>query len=337
MAREFVRRWCPKEFEAAKARIAKRNAGTTVEVFAWRWFAEVVQKNVRKPKNIKRALEKDIIPRIGSMQLRDITPTDIFSIVDPIKNRGAEQMALQTRGMLKRMFDYAVVRELATTNPAGAIKAKFIATASSRSTVLTPTEIGAAFRKIYQSNMKRANKLALHLIMITLVRKSMLLEARWGDVNFTDSEWEIPAERMKLNHAHVVPLSQQALEILGELKFLSNGSEWIMPSVRNSKKHVSNGILNSAVKGLVFNTQAFVIHDFRRTASTLLNEQGYNKDWIEKALSHETLGIRGVYNKAEYLVPRRKLMRSWAAFVDTQIADDRRVVIGGFKQSQNVA
>lgn len=326
----FIRAWCLKTREKAKAKEAQARAGDTVEAFAWRWYAEIAEPSNSNPRNIKRVLEKDVIPAIGTKQIADVTVTDILAITDRIKNRGADQMALQTRNVMKRLFAYAIAREKTMFNPAAAIEAKFIASAKSRDVALTPEEIGKLLRAIYQSSMKRAHKLALHLLILCMVRKTELTEARWEEIDLEKAEWSIPGERMKKDKPHFVPLSRQAVAMFEELKTLASGSEWVLPSRGSLKKPIAHNALNTVVRALDVDVRDFVIHDFRRTASTHLHEAGFNSDWIEKALAHETKGIRGVYNRAQYADQRREMLQWWADFVDSQIEEGRKVIIGNF-------
>lgn len=338
LAQFFIRNWCLKTVEKAKAKEAEAQAADTVEAFARRWYAEIAEPANSNPRNVKRVLEKDVIPAIGAKQIADVTVTDILAITDRIKNRGADQMALQTRNVLKRLFAYAIAREKTTFNPAAAIEAKFIASAKSRDVALTPDEIGRLLRAIYQSSMKRANKLALHLLILCMVRKSELTQARWEEIDLERAEWSIPGERMKKDKPHFVPLSRQAVAMFEELKGLASGSEWMFPSRGSLKKPIAHNALNTVVRALETDVRDFVIHDFRRTASTHLHEAGFNSDWIEKALAHETKGIRGVYNRAQYADQRRDMLQWWADFVDSQIQDGRgKVIIGPFGKAYQSA
>lgn len=330
IAQAFLQNWCWRAVEKAKAKEAEALAGDTVESFARHWYAEIAEPANSNPRNIKRILEKDVIPAIGSKQVSEVTVSDVLAITDKIKARGADQMALQTRNVLKRLFAYAIAREKTNFNPAAAVEAKFIASAKSRDVALTPEEVGRLLRAIYQSSMKRAHKLALHLLILCMVRKSELIEAKWEEIDFEKAEWSIPGERMKKDKPHFVPLSRQALAMLEELKGLASGSEWIFPSRSNLKQPIAKSTLNVAVRTLEHDVQDFVIHDFRRTASTHLHEAGFNSDWIEKALAHETKGIRGVYNRAQYAEQRREMLQWWADFVNAQIEEGRKVVIGRF-------
>ncbi|MCK6436683.1 tyrosine-type recombinase/integrase [Rivihabitans pingtungensis] len=330
LAQLFIREWCLKAIEKAKAKEEATKASETVEAFARRWYAEIVEPANSTPRNIKRVLDKDVIPAIGGKQIADVTVTDILAITDKIKNRGADQMALQTRNVLKRLFAYAIAREKTQFNPAAAIEAKFIASARSRDVALSPEEMGKLLRAIYQSSIKRAHKLALHLLILCMVRKGELIGARWEELDLEQGQWAIPGERMKKDKPHLVHLSRQAVAMFEELKGLASGSEWVFPSRGDLNRPIAHSTLNQAVRSLEIDVRDFVIHDFRRTASTHLHEAGFNSDWIEKCLAHETKGIRGVYNRAQYADQRREMLQWWANFVDSQIEEGRKVIIGNF-------
>jgi integrase len=337
LAQFFVRNWCLKALEKTKAKEEAQKAADTVEAFAWRWYRDVAEPGNSNPRNIKRILEKDIIPAIGAKQVVDVTVTDILAITDKIKNRGADQMALLTRNVLKRLFSYAIAREKIQFNPAAAIEAKFIAQAKSRDVALTQDELGRLLRGIYQSSMKRSNKLALHLLILCMVRKSELIEAKWEEFDLRKAEWAIPGERMKKDKPHLVPLSRQAVAMFEELKGLASGSDWVFPSRGSLSQPIAKSTLNVTVRSLELDVRNFVIHDFRRTASTHLHEAGFNSDWIEKCLAHETKGIRGVYNRAQYADQRREMLQWWADFVDSQIEEGRKVIIGHFGKAYRAA
>jgi len=338
LAQAFIREWCLKTREKARIKEEAAKEADTVEAFAMRWYKEIAEPANSNPRNILRALEKDVIPAIGSKQVADVTVTDILAITDKIKNRGADQMALQTRNVLKRLFAYAIAREKTQFNPAAAIEAKFIASAKSRDVALSSEEVGKLLRAIYQSSMKRAHKLALHLLILCMVRKSELIEAKWEELDLEKAEWAIPGERMKKDKPHLVSLSRQAVAMFEELKGLASGSEWVFPSRGDLKQPIAKSTLNVAVRALAIDVRDFVIHDFRRTASTHLHEAGFNSDWIEKCLAHETKGIRGVYNRAQYADQRREMLQWWADFVDSQIQDGRgKVIIGPFGKAYQSA
>lgn len=330
LGEQFISKWCSEALEKTRQKETEMQVASTVEVFGIYWYEEIIKPNNKRHIGVLRVLNKDVFPAIGYMQVNAVKVTDILDITDTIKNRGSDQMALQTRNILKRLFSYAIARQKTQFNPAAAIEGRFIAQAKSRDVALTSDEIGRLLRSIYQSGMRRANKLALHMLVLTMVRKTQMTEAKWDEIDLDNAEWVSPSERMKKDKAQVVPLSHQAVEMLRELKQLSSGSEWVFPSRNSLERSISATTLNAAIRTLELDIQQFVIHDFRRTASTHLHEVGFNSDWIEKCLAHEIGGIRGVYNKAQYANQRREMLQWWADFVDSQIEDGRKVILGRF-------
>ena len=269
--------------------------------------------------------------------MTEVTALDVLAITDKIKARRADHMALVTRNAVKRMYAYAISREKVTFNPAAAIEARYIAQAKSRDVALTPEEIGKLLRAIYSSSMRRSYKLALHLLIHCMVRKSQLINARWEEIDFDNKLWTIPTERMKQDRPHVVYLSDQASAMFEELHALASGSEYVLPSRNDLRRPISHNTLNVVIQGMDLDIRDFVIHDFRRTASTHLHEAGFNSDWIEKALAHEQKGVRGIYNRAEYAEQRREMLQWWADLVDSQIEEGRKVIIGRFNQQTRKA
>lgn len=317
--------------DARKDRGAVKSFDTLKE-FAEDWYtSQVAQMSTEYRRTIKRALEKDVYPAIGNKPLADVTPGDVLAVCDKIKARGAPKMALSTRNVIKRLYEYAIARQLALTNPAQAVVARFIATQDSRERVLSPDEIGTVLRAVYASDIRRPLKLAIHLLVLTMVRKSELTEATWGEFDLDAGIWRIPADRMKKDKEHWVYLSTQAIAMLRELYELSGNHDHVFPTTRGrGDKPIAKSTLNQAVRSLSLEVQHFVLHDFRRTASTHLHEMGQSSDAIEKALAHSIKGIKGVYNRAEYAEERRKILQLWADFVEVQIEGGRKVVIGNF-------
>lgn len=301
----------------------KRN---TVAVFADQWLSEQMKgKSKSYQTTLRRIMEKDVFPWLGGMPLTEVKPVDVLDLCDRIKSRGSPQMALVTRNVLRRMYDFAIARQMVEHNPAAVLAARFIATEESRTRVLSPNEIGEVMRGIYNSDIRRPLKLALHLLAITMVRKTELTDARWDEFDLAAGIWDIPAERMKKDRPHRVYLSRQAKGLLEELHSLSHSSAFLFPSLRGAvDRPIADNTLNQAVRALSLDVQHFVLHDFRRTASTHLHEMGHPADAIEKALAHKIVGIRGVYNRAEYAEQRIQIMQAWGDFVQRQMDDAMR-------------
>lgn len=176
---------------------AKKDRGAvkrldTVRALGEDWLENYMAgKSTEYVRTAKRALEKDVYPSIGNKLVPEVNPGDVLAICDRIKNRGAPKMALHTRNVLKRLYEYAIVRQLATTNPAQAIVARFVATQESRDRVLSPDEIGHVLRVVYASSIRRPLKLAVHLLVLTMVRKSELIEACWDEFDLEAGVWRI--------------------------------------------------------------------------------------------------------------------------------------------------
>ena len=170
----------------------------------------------------------------------------------------------------------------------------------------------------------------MHIILLTLSRKSELLLARWEHVNFETGEWLIPAENAKTGKPHIVYLSTRVAEMFRELKALVGGSELVLPGRGSLTRPFAANALNKALEGLTFDMDPLTIHDLRRTGATLLTEHGFNRDVIEKALSHEAEGIRAVYIVAEFAEQRKKMLQWWADYVDS-IVNESKVIVGNFR------
>jgi integrase len=302
---------------------------TTVFEFGERYFTEIVQRDCKDPRPVRRYLDKEIYPQLADKAVRDINPAEIQAIVFRKRDGGAPSSAAQIRNLLKRMFEYAMARGLITLNPALTIPMRFISQSRPRTRALSPGELRIYLQTLYQSNIRRQFKLALHQILLTLVRKSELIFARWEHVDFEAAEWQIPAENSKTKAPHIVYLSRQSLDIFLELQRLAGGSPWVIPSRSSLAKPFSTTALNQALEGVSFAIPPFTIHDMRRTGSTLLHEKGFPSDVIEKALNHTIGGVRGIYNRAEYSDQRRKMLQFWADYVNG-LASETKILHGNF-------
>lgn len=316
----------------AKKKQLEKVAGAedaTVAEFAERFFKDIQsrdRKNVTMP---RRYLEKDILPHIGSKLVRDLTAEDVRRVIWRKKEQGFDAAAGQVRGLLKRMLDYALTCGLIQANPVMALPMRHVYRAAARDRALTPDEIRQFLRAMQTSNIRRQFKIAFQLILMTLVRKSELMLAQWKDVHLDEGEWHIPVENSKTGKPHIVYLSTQAQTLFKELKPLASSSDWVLPGRGTLAKPFANNALNQALKVSLQAQEipAFTIHDLRRTASTLLHEQGWPSDVVEKALNHTIGGVRGVYNRAEYAEQRREMLQAWSDYIDG-LAPSGNLVIG---------
>jgi integrase len=180
---------------------------------------------------------------------------------------------------------------------------------------LSPTELQAFLERLNHCQDTESLKIALLVILLTLVRKGELVAAKWADISFDRMEWKLPTSKTK--EPHLIPLSRQAAHLFQRLKSLAGESSWVLPG-QNSGRPISEHTLNAMLgRQKRFGIADFVIHDLRRTASTILHERGFQPDVIEKALNHSIGGIRGVYNVARYSDQRREMLQAWADYLGT--------------------
>jgi integrase len=322
--------------EEKKARRAGGNSAPTVREFGDRYYREQVVRNRKKPTEILRYLEREIYPAFGSKRLRDVTALDVQELVYRKRDNGRESAAIMIRQVIKLVFDYAVHEQLASANPATMVATRYIGRARKRSRKMSPREIRLYLRTIYQSNIRRQFKLALHILLLTLKRKSELLNARWEHIDFEAGEWLIPEQNSKSGKPQIVYLSTQVAEMFRELRKLAGESELVLPGRSSTRRPFAANALNKALEGVTFDMEPVTIHDLRRTASTLLTEHNFDKDVIEKALAHERQGIRAVYILAEYAEQRKRMLQWWADYVEG-VLNESKVLIGNFGEHPEVA
>ncbi|EFD9537859.1 TPA: tyrosine-type recombinase/integrase [Escherichia coli] len=271
-------------------------------------------------------IDRDILPVLGNKMMAEITTSMVRDLCDRIVERGGRATAVQAREIISSVYRHTNDRGHGLFNPAADIKPSSIAIFKPRERTLTPEEIGLFFRTLDAIGAMGTMKMALKLVLITMVRKGEFTNATWDEIDFKKWTWTIPSDRMKGSRAHVIYLPKQAQDILVGLQMCAGGSEYLVPGRYNFRKPLSNAALNSLIDRTVKiinedgeHIQGFTVHDMRRTASTLLHEAGYPSDWIEKALAHEQKGVRAVYNKAEYARQRAYMLQQWADMIDSWI------------------
>ena len=252
---------------------------------------------------------------------------DLRQLCAKVKDRGAPAIAIHGRDIVKQIFAYAILHGQKVANPADEVGPASIAAFQPKDRALSAPEIRIMFQLLEHVATLPTIRIGLKLILLTMVRKSELQDAVWSEVDFENAVWSIPKERMKRSKAHNVYLSQQALDILIALKTCAGNSRYLLPSRYDADAPMSRATFNRITSAIAVSAkqkalplEPFTVHDLRRTGSTLLNELGFNRDWIEKCLAHEEgRSSRGVYNKAEYEQQRRHMMQEWADIIDAWI------------------
>ena len=205
--------------------------------------------------------------------------------------------------------------EITNRNPAVPLRGHFEKKTTRHMPALPREELAEFYRRLILAEIDPANKIALLLLMLVFVRNTELRGGQWVEVDFPAAQWIIPAERMKMKRSHTVPLSDWALELLQELQDLTGNTPYLFPSRTKQNGHISENTLGKIMNGMGYKGIA-TPHGFRSLASSILNEQGYNPDAIERQLAHvEENRIKAAYNRAEYLAERREMMQWYSDYL----------------------
>lgn len=319
----------------SRSKVEKRTEAADALTFgSWaeKYFAEADLAESTKAMR-KSVYDRNLADEFGRLKLEEITPVRLMARCEKIKERGAAAPAVHAREIVLQVFRFIQARGLKIDNPAESIRPSAIATFKARDRALTPAEIHTFFKALEQTATMSTLRLAVKFMLLTLVRKTEFIEAKWDEVNFETAIWTIPKDRMKAGRPHNVYLSQQALDILVAFKTCFSASSYLHPGRYETELPISSATLNRVIDATVKvvhdrgeDFDPFTVHDLRRTASTLLHEAGFNSDWIEKCLAHEQRGVRAIYNKAEYAEQRRAMLQAWADMLDAWIKNSASVV-----------
>jgi len=292
--------------------IAKRTDGG--------WSQATIDKHTQR-------LETWAFPYLGKRAMRSITAADLLLVVQRPENASKIETAHRLKQVFGSLFRYAISTGRADADPSTALRGALVPLkVTHRASLKNPQAIGAMLRAIDgYSGRGTAATAALKLAPLVFVRPGELRKAEWREFEFKESQWRIPAERMKMGEQHLVPLSRQALAILRELQPVTGAGRYVFPSIRTRTRPLSENTINAALRRLGYTKEEMTAHGFRSIASTMLNEAGFNSDWIEAQLAHADPTVRGDYNFALYLPQRRKMMQAWADMLD-KLRDDRKVV-----------
>lgn len=319
----------------SRSKVEKRTEAADALTFgSWaeKYFAEADLAESTKAMR-KSVYDRNLADEFGRLKLEEITPVRLMARCEKIKERGAAAPAVHAREIVLQVFRFIQARGLKIDNPAASIRPSAIATFKARDRALTPAEIHTFFNALEHTATMSTLRLAVKFMLLTLVRKTEFIEAKWDEVNFETAIWTIPKDRMKAGRPHNVYLSQQALDILVAFKTCFSASSYLHPGRYETELPISSATLNRVIDATVKvvhdrgeDFEPFTVHDLRRTASTLLHEAGFNSDWIEKCLAHEQRGVRAIYNKAEYAEQRRAMLQAWADMLDAWIKNSASVV-----------
>lgn len=295
-----------------------QNGGNSFEAIARRWLEmKSPNLNTKYATQTLARIEQHIFPTIGALPIRDITIPDVVFVVEAIAKNGTIETAKRMKQVIGQVFRYATQRGMCEHNPAADLRDILPHQEEKHHACIPVSELPEFIRKI-ETRHRDFTYYAIKLLMLTFVRTSELIGARWDEIDWQREEWHIPKERMKKRRPHMVPLSSQVLKLLRELQSITGEKEFIFHSPASKHMHISNGTVLMGLRRMGYQNR-MTGHGFRTLASTILNEQGYASDVIERQLAHEDDDkIRAAYNRAEYRLERKKMMQDYADWLDGQ-------------------
>ncbi len=264
-------------------------------------------------------LTRNMFPFIGSKAVDEITTPEIIMLLKKVEARGVIGTAHALKQITANIMRYAVITGRAEKNPAADLRDVLSPHIKKhRPALTTPERVGRLMYSIYHYQGSFVLKSALKIMAFTFCRTSEIRFAKWREFDFDDKIWRIPGERMKMRKDHLVPLSRQVIFILEQLREYSGNCPYVFPSYNDESKPFGKSVLSKSIVKMGFETGEMCPHGFRTMASTLLNELGYNRDWIERQLAHVPHEhVRGIYNRAEYLSERTRMLQEWADYLDS--------------------
>lgn len=329
--------------EAKKAAKLVQGGADSFEAIAREWHAKFAPGWVASHGDrILRRLEADIFPWLGKRPIAEMKAPEVLAALRRIESRGALETAHRAMQNCGQVFRYAVATGRAERDPTGDLRGALPPPKEKHhASIVEPSRVGELLRAIDSYQGFYVTRCALRLAPLVFVRPGELRKATWDEINFATAEWRIPAARMKMREVHIVPLSLQAVEILRELEPLTGNGipakpdvpRYIFPGGRSRERPMSEGAVLAALRRIGYGKEEMTGHGFRSMASTMLHEQGWNHQAIERQLAHaERNAVSAAYNYAEHLPERRKMMQAWADYLDV-LREGRNVVSGSFKRA----
>ncbi len=303
--------------KAEKAARAVAGANT-FEVVAREWHAQRAKALAQTTLDgIMMRMNKHLFPWLGQRPVVAIVAPELLTVLRRAEANDLGDTPRRLRQYCGQIFRYAIATGRAERDPAadlrGALKPH---KPTHHAAIVEPRAVGALLRAIDSYSGEPVTKAALRIAPLVFVRPGELRRAEWSEIDFEAAVWRIPAARMKMRDAHIVPLSRQVIAILRDLQPITSRSCYIFPSIRSARRPMSENTITGALRRLGYSKNEMTGHGFRSIASTLLNEQAWNRDAVERQLAHsERDGVRAAYNRAEHLPERVRMMQEWADYL----------------------
>ena len=311
----------PSEAKQQAKRERQAAALNTFESIARRWHTDNLHR--WKENHAGRVIsdfEKDVFPAIGEIQITEISVSDVKAVISAIIARGATVTAEKVRQWIGAVYQYAAMLEITDRNPAAVLRGHFEQAKTDHRPALPREELTEFFRRLILAEIEPQNRIALILNMLTFLRSTELRGGQWNEIDFDAAMWTVPAQRMKHEKTapkppHAVPLADWTLELLAELKEITGNTPFLFPSRTKTDGFISDATISRIIELMGYKGRV-TPHGFRSLASSVLNEQGFNPDAIERQLAHiENNKIRAAYNRADYLNERKEFMQWYSDFL----------------------
>ena len=294
-------------------------AGNSFEAITREWLAmRTPLWSASNALKVCRSFEADLFPWLGHRPITDISAPDLLAVFRRIEARGAIETAHRAKQRTGEVFRYAIATGRAERDPVPDLRGALTPVRQRHfPTVTDPKRIGEILRLMDSYKGTLVVRCALRLSPMVFVRPGNLRHAEWAEIDLDAAEWRIPAEKMKSGDKHTVPLASQAVEVLRELQPLTGRGRYVFPSARAGGRPMSDNAILVALRTIGIPKDELVGHGFRGMASTVLHEQGWNTEVIERQLAHaERNKVKAAYNHAQHMPERKRMMQAWADYLD---------------------
>lgn len=313
--------------KAQRAESAQAHANTFEAVYR-QWLTTKQDKSPSYLRRLTKALELHVIPAMGNTPIHKINAPDTIKIIQPLAERQALETVRKLCRWINEIMTFSVNTGVIHANPLSGIGKAFQAPKVSNRPTIAPQELPKFLRDLEKAGITTTTRCLIEWLLHTMVRPGEGAGASWEEIDFDKKLWIIPAERMKQQRDHIVPLTTQMLSILETMKPISEHRDYIFPSSYKPREPMNKSSPNMALKRMGYKGK-LVAHGLRSLASTVLNEREFNHDVIEAALAHvDRNSIRAVYNKAEYLEQRRAMMSWWSEHIENAGSGNLRLPSG---------
>jgi integrase len=298
---------------------AELAARTTFRLVAEEYIQKM-EREGRSPATISKAnWFLDLLGDVGKRPISIVTPHELLDALKRVERRGHHETAQRLRAFAGRVFRYGFATLRTDRNPADILKGALTTPkVTHHAAILDPSKVGELLRSIDDYSGKPETKFALQLAPHVFLRPGELRKATWGEIDFAEKVWRVPAERMKMRQPHIVPLSRQSLYLLQQLRAIGNKSAFLFPALHTSLRPICENTLNTALRRMGYGADEMTSHGFRAIASTLLNESGlWHPDAIERALAHgEKDRVRAAYHRGTHWAERVRMAQWWSDHLD---------------------